>query len=150
MDTLGGSSAGLRNSRNTSKPAADRWLYWSRKKRIDKNTSLTSESTTLSPCQVLRVAGECDKMQVRGGKVELRAAGLQESQRKAKASAGEGGKSCLIISSSTTGIGGRMQSGKASNSPSSPEAGASARLGVTLTMAGLKVTSVSHICNICE
>ena len=57
-DTLGGSSAYLNNYQDSPQPPYDQWLYWDENKRNDDDTSLTLEFTTLSPCQLVRVAGE--------------------------------------------------------------------------------------------
>ena len=41
------------------------WLYWG----SDDDTSLTLEFTTLSPCQLVRVAGEGEVVEKRGSEL---------------------------------------------------------------------------------
>ena len=60
-DTLGGSIGGLYIFKDTSLPTSADWIYWDDEKmQRDNDTSLTLEFTSLSPCQVVRVAGEDD------------------------------------------------------------------------------------------
>ena len=56
--TLGGSVANLRNSQNTNTPPSTQWEYYGGGKWNDDDTSLTLEFTILSPCKLVRVAGE--------------------------------------------------------------------------------------------
>ena len=64
--TLGGSSAYLRNYQDTPLPPTDQWLFWDGEKMNDGDTSLTLEFTALSPCQLVRVAGEGDVVKKQG------------------------------------------------------------------------------------
>ena len=118
-ETLGSSYGWLFNDKNTSLPMRTGWLYFDGEKRNSNDTSLTLEFTSLSPCQLVRVAGEGevverqeDKLgdyrfalmifllyhlksssqqtiirkliealqQIRGGRVELRPACVQEGR----------------------------------------------------------------------
>ena len=65
-ETLGGSMAHLRNYQDTPLPPTDQWLFWDGEKRNDGDTSLTLEFTALSPCQLVRVAGEGDVVKKQG------------------------------------------------------------------------------------
>ena len=64
--TLGGSGANLRNYQDTRRPPTDQWLFWDGEKRNGDDASLTLEFTALSPCQLVRVAGEGDVEAVQG------------------------------------------------------------------------------------
>ena len=118
-ETLGSSYGWLFNYQNTTLPIKTGWLWLDGKKRNSNDTSLTLEFTSLSPCQLVRVAGESevvkkqwDKLgdyrfafiilllyllkslspqtiyrkliealqQIRGGRVELRPACVQEGR----------------------------------------------------------------------
>ena len=57
-DTLGKSVGGMANYRDSPQPPMEQWLYSDGKKQNDNDPSLTLEFTTLSPCQLVRVAGE--------------------------------------------------------------------------------------------
>ena len=65
-DTLGGSTSNLKNTQNSNKPPLRQWTYWDGKKWNDNDTTLTLEFTTLSPCQLVRVAGEGDVVKEQG------------------------------------------------------------------------------------
>ena len=68
-DTLGGSSANLENYQDSPRPPSSQWLYWDGKKWNNNDTSLTLEFTTLSPCQLVRVAGKGDVVKKRGSEL---------------------------------------------------------------------------------
>ena len=67
--TLGESSGWLRNSQNTNKPPSTQWEYAKDGKYNDDDTSLTLEFTTLSPCKLVRVAGEGEVVEKRGSEL---------------------------------------------------------------------------------
>ena len=57
-ETLGGEYDGVYNNQNTRLPPTTGWRYWDGEKRNSNDTSLTLSFTSLSPCQLVRVAGE--------------------------------------------------------------------------------------------
>ena len=63
--TLGKSVGELTNYEDSAQPPVDQWLYWDGKKQND-DTSLTLKFTTLSPCKLVRVAGEGEVVKKRG------------------------------------------------------------------------------------
>ena len=66
-NTLGKPNAVLKNSQeDTPIPPTDQWLFWDGEKWNDDDTSLTLEFTALSPCQMVRVAGEGDVVDKQG------------------------------------------------------------------------------------
>ena len=67
--TLGGSSRGLFNNQNTSLPMTTGWLYWGGGKVNSNDASITLEFTALSPCQLVRVAGEGEVVKKQGDKL---------------------------------------------------------------------------------
>ena len=58
--TLGTTFANLINYQDSPLPPSSHWWYSNAKKYNDKDTSLTLEFTALSPCKLVRVAGEGD------------------------------------------------------------------------------------------
>ena len=66
--TLGKSVGELTNYRDSVQPPVEQWLYWDGdgKKQRDDDTSLSLEFTTLSPCKLVRVAGEGEVVEKRG------------------------------------------------------------------------------------
>ena len=76
-NTLGGfwgnRAAFLWNKQNTDTPPSSQWLYWDRIKwgrnKWAVDTSLTLEFTSLSPCKLVRVAGEGDVVKEHGSKL---------------------------------------------------------------------------------
>ena len=56
--TLGGKSAGLLNYQSSPLPPVDNWYYSKDGEWNNNDPSLTLEFTSLSPCQLVRVAGE--------------------------------------------------------------------------------------------
>ena len=68
-DILGGSDVGLWNLQNTNKPPSTQWDYWGGGKYNDDDTSLTLEFTSLSPCKLVRVAGEGEVVEKRGSEL---------------------------------------------------------------------------------
>ena len=56
-DLFGRSVGSLYNDQNTSVPMTTGWLYWDGEKWNNNDTSLTLEFTSLSPCKLVRVAG---------------------------------------------------------------------------------------------
>jgi len=143
--TLGKSSAlnRLRNFQNTNTPPSTQWklyLFADGGKWIAD--SLTLEFTTLSPiCQLVRVAGEGDVVKKQGsslGDYRLEEGRWSAGRPVFKKVDGERrfllvkeGRTTWAISSSTTGTGTWIESGRATNSPASPEAGPTVRLGRT-------------------
>ena len=59
-ETLGSSYGWLFNYQNTTLPIKTGWLWFDGEKRNSNDTSLTLDFTSLSPCQLVRVAGEGD------------------------------------------------------------------------------------------
>ena len=59
-DRLGGFIASLYNDQNTSLPMTSNWLYSYKGGWDNSDTSLTLEFTSLSPCKLVRVAGDQD------------------------------------------------------------------------------------------
>ena len=57
-ETLGGTNANLMNNQDTPLPPTDQWLYWDGEKFNDNDTSLVLESTALTRCQLVTVAGQ--------------------------------------------------------------------------------------------
>ena len=51
---------------NTNTPPSTQWEYWNGKKWNDVDTSLTLEFATISPCKLVRVAGEGDVVEKKG------------------------------------------------------------------------------------
>jgi len=132
---------GLRNSQNTSKPPSTQWEYWDSEKWVADDTSLTLEFTTLSPiCKLVRVAGEGDVVEEQDlslGDYRLEEGRWIEGRPIFKKVGGE--TRFLFVSeeeaqweirSSTTDTA-YIRSGKATNSPASPEAESSVHAGVT-------------------
>ena len=63
--TLGGYMAGLKNYQSSPLPPVDNWYYGSGIGGWNNNDpSLTLEFTSLSPCQLVRVAGEGSVVEV--------------------------------------------------------------------------------------
>ena len=54
---MGSSYGWLFNYQNTTLPIKTGWLWFDGEKRNSNDTSLTLEFTSLSPCQLVRVAG---------------------------------------------------------------------------------------------
>ena len=48
----------LINYQNTAKPPTNQWYFWDGKKLSDEDTTLTLKFKALSPCNMVRVAGE--------------------------------------------------------------------------------------------
>ena len=65
-DTLGELNGLLKNNQNTSVPMTTGWLYWDGEEWNNNDTSLTLEFTSLSPCKLVRVAGEGDVVEKQG------------------------------------------------------------------------------------
>ena len=64
---LGKPNGWLLNRQDSPRPPTDdRWTYWDGEKWNDDDTSLTLKFTTLSPCQLVRVAGEGDVVEQQG------------------------------------------------------------------------------------
>jgi len=141
-DTLGGSYWWLRNSQNTDTPPSTQWEYDDGKKFHD-DTSLTLVFSTLSPCKLVRVAGRGEVVWRRGselGDYRLEEGRWSSGRPVFKKVDGETrflfvpeGQIAWVIDSSiaATHAGSSIFSGRATNSPSSPEAGPSVRLGWT-------------------
>ena len=65
-ETLGNRNDNIKNYQDTQLPPTRNWEYVKDGWR-DDDTSLTLEFTTLSPCKLVRVAGEGDVVKVHGG-----------------------------------------------------------------------------------
>jgi len=144
-ETLGNRNDYIKNCQDTQLPPTKNWEYVGDGGWSDDDTSLTLEFTTLSPCQLVRVAGEGEVVQKHGngGTKSLGDYRLEEGRWSSgrpvfKKVDGETrflfvpeGFSNWSIKTSTTATGAVIQSGKATNSPSSPEAGPSVRFGQT-------------------
>ena len=64
---LGKPNGWLLNRQDSPRPPTDdRWTYWDGEKWNADDTSLTLKFTTLSPCQLVRVAGEGDVVEQQG------------------------------------------------------------------------------------
>ena len=48
----------LINHQNTAQPPTSQWYFWDGKKHNDEDTTLTLTFKALSPCNLVRVAGE--------------------------------------------------------------------------------------------
>ena len=68
-ETLGSSYGWLFNDKNTSLPMRTGWLYFDGENQNSNDTSLTLEFTSLSPCQLVRVAGEGEVVKKQGDKL---------------------------------------------------------------------------------
>ena len=68
-ESLGSSNGWLFNYKNTSLPTRTGWFYFDGEKRNSNDTSLTLEFTSLSPCQLVRVAGEGEMVEKQGDKL---------------------------------------------------------------------------------
>ena len=68
---LGKPAGELTNDQDSPLPPVDGWLYWDweRKRHRDDDTSLTLEFDTLSPCQMVRVAGEGEVVEEHGSQL---------------------------------------------------------------------------------
>jgi len=150
-DILGGSWAWLKNSQNTTTTPSTQWEYWDGEKWNDNDTSLTLEFTTLSPCKLVRVAGEGDVVEEHGsgvgqdtgqlGDYRLEEGRWSEGRPIFKKVNGETrflivaeGYIVWSITDNTTATEAWITSGRGTNSPSSPEAGPSFSEGVTRWM----------------
>ena len=65
-DKLGDQYGALTNYKRSHLPPVDKWLFFDSKKNNGDDTSLTLEFTSLSPCNLVRVAGEGDVVKVHG------------------------------------------------------------------------------------
>jgi len=144
---LGKPAGELTNDQDSPLPPVDGWLYWDweRKRHRDDDTSLTLEFASLSPCQMVRVAGEGEVVEEHGsqlGDYRLEVGRWSSGRPVFKKVNGEeprflfvpdGGSHWTIKSSTnvTGATGAFIVSGRATNSPSSPEAGPRHRLGWT-------------------
>ena len=63
---LGVAAGGLLNNLNRDHPPIDGWIYGDGTNWRGDDTSFTLEFTTLSPCQLVRVAGEGDVVEKQG------------------------------------------------------------------------------------
>jgi len=141
-ETLGNRNDYIKNCQDTQLPPTKNWEYVGDGGWSDDDTSLTLEFTTLSPiCQLVRVAGEGEVVEKQGsslGDYRLEEGRWSEGRPVFKKINGETrflivgeGSSSWYIQTSTTATGGWISSGRATNSPSSPEAGPSVRREVT-------------------
>ena len=68
-ETLGNRNDYIKNCQDTQLPPTKSWEYVGDGGWSDDDTSLTLEFTTLSPCQLVRVAGEGEVVKKRGSEL---------------------------------------------------------------------------------
>merc|ERR1712012_1130386 len=132
--TLGESRAWLWKRQDTILPPKANWLYHNGKKWSDDDQTLKLDYTTLSPCELVRVAGSGRVLDHEPGSMGYYR--LQEGRWSAgrpvyKKGSGSTARFLVVaetrtywhISSSTTSTAAGIQSGRATNSPTSSRAG---------------------------
>ena len=67
--SLADTNAFVRNFEDTLSPPRDNWIFWDGRKRKVNDASFTLEFTSLSPCKLVRVAGEGDVVKEHGSKL---------------------------------------------------------------------------------
>merc|ERR1712013_356110 len=140
--TLGGSLSWLKNRQDTDLPPRANWRYYNGKKWLDDDGTLKLDYTTLSPCKLVRVASSGFWFLLHSSRLDdyrLQEGRWSEGRPVYKKGSGSTelflrvpeGKSAWAITPSTTSSSAWLQSGRATNSPTSPHAGASGRFGVS-------------------
>jgi len=160
--TLGESSAWLWSRQDTILPPKANWLYHNGKKWSDDDQTLKLDYTTLSPCELVRVAGSGRVLDHEPGSMgyyrlqEGRWSSGRPVYKKGSGSTAlflfmQEGKAAWSIRSSTTSASAWIVSGRGTNSPTSSRAGGSGREGVTRWRYhdgdGWKEGNISVTCN---
>merc|ERR1711953_372215 len=140
-ETLGNRNNYIKNCQNTRLPPKRNWEYIKNDGWTNDDTSLTLTFTTLSPCKMVRVTGRGDVVEKQPeslGDYRLEVGRWSGGRPVYKKVGGQAryllmpeGSTNWGIDDSTTGTGAWITSGRGTNSPSSPEAGPSVRLGMT-------------------
>jgi len=160
--TLGKSNGGLWSRQDTVLPPRANWLYSNGKKWSDDDQTLKLDYTTLSPCELVRVAGSGRVLDHEPGSMgyyrlqEGRWSSGRPVYKKGSGSTAlflfmQEGKAAWSIRSSTTSASAWIVSGRGTNSPTSSRAGGSGREGVTRWRYhdgdGWKEGNISVTCN---
>merc|ERR1711953_429220 len=146
-DALGKSSdeSPLINQQNTTRPPMTHWKYWDGEQDNDNDTSLTLEFTALSPCKLVKVSGRGEVVKKQPdslGVYRLEEGRWSKGRPVFKKVSGElrflsvahGWISWSIRRSTSADDEAFIESGIATNSPSSPEAGHNVHYGTTRWM----------------
>ena len=140
--TLGKNVCGLKNQQDTQLPPTTGWKYYDGSKRNDNDTTLALEFSSLNPCRLVRVDGDAEVKRARSfsmGDYALQIGRwscgrpvyqLINSQVERYLLVRKG-KDRWSIQSSTNATTSFIKSGRATNSPTAPEAGSCLRVGVT-------------------
>ena len=140
--TPGKNSCGLKNLQDTQLPPTTGWQYSDGSKFNDNDTTLVLEFSSLNPCRLVRVDGDAEVKRLHSsslGDYALQigrwSSGrpvyqLINSQVERYLLVKEG-NTVWYIQSSTNTTRAYISSGRATNSPTAPEAGSNLRFGVT-------------------